>query len=54
VTIQLLNEDRSAVVQTWRLHRSRIVKHTSGPLNARGAEVAIEEIVIACERIEIE
>lgn len=54
VTIQLLNEDRSAVVQAWKLLRTRIVKHTSGPLDARGHEVAIEEIVLACERIEIE
>ena len=54
VTIQLLNEDRSAVVQAWKLLRTRIVKHVSGPLNARGNEVAVEEIVLSCERIEIE
>jgi phage tail-like protein len=54
VTIQLLNEDRSAVVMAWKLLRTRIVKYTAGPLNARAHEVAIEEIVLACERIEIE
>lgn len=54
VTIQLQNEDRSATVQTWRLLRARIVKHTSGPFNAKGNEVAVEEIVIACERLELE
>lgn len=54
VTIQLMNEDRSEVVQTWRLLRARIVKHTSGPLNARGNDVAMEEIVLACERIELQ
>jgi phage tail-like protein len=54
VTLQLQNEDHSATVMTWKLARARIVKHTSGPLNARGSDVAIEEIVLACERLEIE
>jgi phage tail-like protein len=54
VTIQLQNEDRSQVVQTWKLLRARIVKHSSGPLNGRGSDVAIEEIVLAYERLELE
>ena len=54
VTIQLQNEDRSAIVQTWRLLRARIVKHTSGPLNAKGNDIAVEEVVIAFERLELE
>ena len=54
VTIQLQSEDRSQVAQTWKLLRARIVKHTSGPFNARGSDVAIEEIVLACERLELE
>jgi phage tail-like protein len=54
VTIQLQNEDHTAVVMTWRLLRARIIKHTSGPLNARGTDVAMEELVLACERLEIE
>ena len=54
VTIQLRSEDHSQVVQTWRLLRARIVKHSIGPLNARGNEVAIEEIVLAYERLELE
>lgn len=53
VTIQLMSEDHSAVVQTWKLLRARIIKHTSGPLNAKGNDVAMEEIVLACERIEL-
>src|SRR6478672_11852527 len=32
VTIQLQNEDHTAVVMTWKLRRARIVKHVSGPL----------------------
>ncbi len=54
VTIQLQNEDHTATVLTWKLLRARIIKHTSGPFNAKGNEVAIEEMVLACERLEME
>ena len=54
VVIQLQSEDHTQVVQTWKLLRARLIKHTSGPLNARGNEVAMEEIVLACERLEME
>jgi phage tail-like protein len=54
VTIQLQSEDHSEIVQTWKLLRARIIKHTSGPFNAKGNDVAVEEIVLAYERLEIE
>jgi phage tail-like protein len=54
VTVQLLSEDHTAVVQTWKLLRARIVKHVSGPFNAQGTNVAIEEMVLAYERLEME
>lgn len=54
VTVQLQNEDHTAVVQTWKLMRARITKHTSGPLNAKGTDVAMEELVVAYERLEME
>jgi phage tail-like protein len=54
VTIQLQNEDHTQVVQTWKLLRARIIKHTNGPLNAKGSDVAMEEIVLAYERLEME
>lgn len=54
VTIQLLSEDHTTVVQTWKLNRARIIKHTSGPLNAKGTDVALEELVVAYERLEME
>ena len=54
VTIQLQNEDHTGVVLTWKLLRARIIKHTSGPLHAKGSDVAIEEIVLAYERLELE
>ena len=53
VTIALQTEDRTGVVMTWKLLRARITKHTSGPLNALGANVAMEEIVLSYERLEI-
>lgn len=53
VTIQLQNEDHTAVVLTWKLLRARIIKHTSGPLNAKGSDVAIEKMVLAYERLEM-
>ncbi len=53
VTILLQNENRQ-VVQTWHLRRARIVKHVSGPLNAQGCDVAIEELTLAYERLELE
>ena len=54
VTIQLQNEDHTKVVQTWKLLRARIIKHVSGPMNAKGTDVAMEELVLAYERLEME
>jgi|SRR5690349_9237537 phage tail-like protein len=54
VTVQLQSEDHSQVVQTWRLLRARIISHTSGPLNAKGTDVAMEELTLAYERLTME
>ena len=54
VTIQLQSEDHTEVVQTWKLLRARIIKHVSGPMNAKGTDVAMEELTIAYERLEME
>ena len=54
VTIQLQSEDHTKVVQTWKLIRARVIKHTSGPFNAKGTDVAMEELVLAYERLEME
>src|ERR671921_2154892 len=54
VIIQLQNEDHTEVVQTWKLLRARIIKHVSGPMNARGTDVAMEELTISYERLEME
>ena len=54
VVIQLQNEDHTAVVLEWRLLRARIVKYLSGPLSAKNSDVAMEEMVLAYERLEIQ
>ena len=54
VQIHLQNEDHTQIVQTWRLLRARIIKHTSGPMNGKGTDVAMEELVLAYERLEME
>jgi hypothetical protein len=37
-----------------KLHRARIVKHVCGPFNAKSSEVAMEEMTLAYERLELE
>lgn len=54
VTIMLQNEDHTQVVQTWKLLRARIIKNTSGPMSGKGTDVAMEELVISYERLEME
>jgi phage tail-like protein len=54
VAIHLQSEDHTSIVQTWKLLRARIVKYVSGPLNAKGNDVAVEQITLAYERLEIE
>ena len=54
VTVQLQNEDHTDIVQTWKLLRARIIKHVSGPMNAKGTDVAMEELTMAFERLEME
>jgi phage tail-like protein len=54
VQIHLQNEDHTQIVQTWRLLRARIIKHTSGPMNGKGTDVAMEELTLSYERLEME
>jgi phage tail-like protein len=54
VTIQLQSEDHTQVAMAWQLRRARIVRYVSGPLNARGTDVAMEELTLAYERLEQE
>jgi len=54
VTIQLLSEDRSAVVFTWKLFRAWPAKYVGPTLKAEGNDVALEELVLTYERLELE
>ena len=54
VTVDLKSEDRTTTVQTWRLINARIMKHVSGPMNAKGTDVAMEELTLSYERLEME
>jgi phage tail-like protein len=52
VTVQMQNEEHR-VVKTWKLVGARIIKHTSGPMNAKGTDVAMEELVLGYDRLEV-
>jgi len=54
VTISLLSEDRATVAQTWRLTNARPIKYTGPQLTGKGTDVAVEELVLASERLEME
>lgn len=51
VTITLLDEG-SRAVSAWVLHRAQPNKWTSPTLSATGTDVAIEELVLVCERLD--
>lgn len=49
VAIRHLDFDGTTVVRTWTLNRALPVKFKSADLNARGAEIAIEELHLVHE-----
>ena len=49
-----ISVSHTAVAVTWKLLRARPVRHVSGPLHAKGGDVAIEELTLAYERLEME
>jgi len=53
VTIKLMSEDRTTAVLTWKLLRARPMKYTGPSLNGKGTDLAIEELVLSSERIEL-
>jgi phage tail-like protein len=50
VAITLLSENRTPVLE-WTLLNARIIKCTYGPLNAKGNDVTMEEMVLSYERL---
>lgn len=53
VTVTLMAEDRDTVAQQWKLVNSRPMKYTGPALNGKGTDLAIEELVLSAERIEL-
>jgi phage tail-like protein len=53
VVIQLQNEEHTGVVMEWKLTNARPIKYTGPSFNGKGTDVAVEELVIASERIEM-
>ncbi len=54
VTVQLLNEDRSQVVLTWKFLGSRPVSQRFAPLVAHDNAALIETLELAFERVQME
>jgi len=54
ITISLLNDDGTSIVTAWKVRNAFPVKLEGPHLNARGNEVAIETLELACEGIEVE
>ncbi len=52
VTIKLMSEDRTTVAQEWLLKNARPMKYTGPSFNGKGTDLAIEELVLSCERLE--
>jgi phage tail-like protein len=53
VVVQLQSEDHATIAQEWKLINARPIKYTGPSLNGKGTDVAIEELVLASERIEL-
>jgi phage tail-like protein len=51
VTIELLSEDRAATAMRWELTEARPIKWTGPAFNAKGTDVAVVEMTLACEGI---
>lgn len=55
ITIQLRDETGQNTVMTWRLTNARPMRYTAPSLNAKGGtDVAVEELVLSCEDLQVE
>jgi phage tail-like protein len=54
IKIMLRDETNTSTVMTWKLKNARITKAQWGPMNAKGGDIAMEEMTIAYERLEVE
>ncbi len=54
VVIELRDESGENVAVTWELTNARPLNYTGPTLNGNGTEIAVEELVLACEDIDME
>lgn len=54
VRIALMGEDRTSALRTWTLLGAHIIRYVSGPFDAKGTDVAVEELTLSCERLELD
>jgi phage tail-like protein len=55
ISIQLRDETGQNTVMTWRLTNARPMRYTAPSLNAKGGtDVAVEELVLSCEDLQVE
>jgi phage tail-like protein len=53
ITVEMQSEDHRTVAR-WTLNEARPAKYTLGGLNAKGNDAAMEELVVAYERLVVE
>lgn len=54
VTIEMMDEGHTATVMTWTLFNAFPSKYTGPTLNAKsGTDVAMEELVLTCEKLDV-
>ncbi len=53
VSIKLMAEDRSTTVLEWKLLNARPMKVTGPSLNGKSSDVAVEELVLSAENIQM-
>jgi len=53
VTIKLMAEDRTTAVLEWKLLNARPMKYTAPALNGKSSDVAVEELVLSAENIQM-
>lgn len=54
VTISLLSEDRATTAMSWKLRNARPMNYTGPSFNGNANEIAVEELVLCCEGLDIE
>jgi len=53
VTVTLMAEDRSTPILEWKLLNARPMKSTQPALNGKSGDVAVEELVVSAENIQM-